>query len=118
MLEAFDNDQPDISIECSGAPASMRLVLLATKSAGLANLVGLGPADINLPIADAAIREVKILGAFRYKDCFPTAIKLASSRTAELKKLISHRFEFDDTGKAFEVARSGAGMKVMIKVSE
>lgn len=114
----FDGDLPNISIECSGAPTCSRLVLLATKSGGTAIQVGMGPPNVNLPIADAAIREVTILGAFRYKDCFPIAIDLAASGKLQLKKLASHRFDFKDSLKAFETAKSGIGMKVVINVSE
>ncbi|KAH9390496.1 hypothetical protein TYRP_022993 [Tyrophagus putrescentiae] len=119
VKEAFgDGEQPDISLECSGAPSCSRLVLLATKSGGVAIQVGLGPPNVSLPIADAAIREVTILGAFRYKDCFPTAVAMAASGKLNLKALASHRFDFKDCLEAYKVAKSGAGMKVIIKVTE
>lgn len=114
---AFDGDLPQTSLECSGAPSCTRLVLRATKSGGTAILVGMGPPNVNLPIAEAAIREITILGAFRYKDCFPTAITLAASGKLQLKKLASHRFDFKDCTKAYETAKSGVGMKVIINVS-
>ncbi len=61
---------PDITIECSGAPSSTRLSLLATKSGGTVVIVGHGPHEVNLPISDAAIREVTILGSFRYRNWY------------------------------------------------
>ena len=60
--------QPDITIECSGAPSSTRLALLGTKQGGTVVIVGHGPTNVSLPIADAAIREVNILGSFRYRN--------------------------------------------------
>jgi len=59
---------PDISIECSGAQSSIKLAILSTKSGGTVVLVGLGPNEVTIPIADAAIREVDIRGVFRYKN--------------------------------------------------
>jgi len=113
---AFDGELPNISMECSGAPSCTRLVLLATQSGGVAVQIGLGPAEVPLPIADAAIREVTILGAFRYKDCFPIAIDMAASGKLQLNKLATHRYAFKDCNQAFKTAMSGAGMKVIINV--
>jgi hypothetical protein len=35
----------------------------------------------------------------------------------ELEPLISHRFGLDDISDAFEVARSGAGLKVLVEAT-
>ena len=119
IRHAFDDQLPNISMECSGAPTCTRLVLQATASGGIAIQIGLGPPNVSLPIADAAIREVTILGAFRYKDCFPAAIDLAATgKLPYLSRLATHHFTFDQCTKAYELAKSGVGMKVIIKVSE
>jgi len=107
---------PDITIECSGAPSSSRLALMATREGGTVVLVGHGPSNVSLPIADAAIREVNILGSFRYRNCFPLSISLVSSGKVNLKPLISHRFSFDQTLDAFNTAFKGEGVKIIIKV--
>lgn len=107
---------PDITIECSGAPSSTRLALLATKQGGTVVIVGHGPQNVSLPIADAAIREVNIMGSFRYRNCFPLSIALVSSGKVNLKPLISHRFAFNQTLDAFNTAFRGEGVKVMIRV--
>ena len=38
----------------------------ATKSGGVLALVGLGAAEVTIPIVDASVREVDIRGVFRY----------------------------------------------------
>lgn len=63
----FHNDLPNKTFECSGVGSNFRLVFLATKASGVATLVGMGPTELTLPIADAANREVTIRSCYRYK---------------------------------------------------
>jgi len=112
--------KPDISIDCSGVESSLQLGIKATKSGGLLMCVGLGKEYQNLPIMDAAIREVDIRGVFRYKNTYPTAIAMLASGQINVKPLVTHRFKLEEAVKAFETAHSGAGgaIKVIIKCAQ
>lgn len=112
-----DGRQPDITIECSGAESSISTGILVTRSGGCLVLVGLGPAKIQIPIVNAACREVDIRGIFRYANCYPKAIEMVASGRVDVKPLITHRFQLEQTLEAFETAKTGAGnaIKVMIK---
>ncbi|CAG0922579.1 unnamed protein product [Notodromas monacha] len=117
IKEAFKGDSPTHTIECTGAESSIRLGMLATKSGGVMVLVGVGPSSyLNVPVFDAAVREVDIRGIFRYANCYPTALEFVASGKCDVKKLITHRFELEDSLKAFEAAKTGAdgAIKVMI----
>ena len=115
-----DGLQPDITIECSGAESSICTGILVTRSGGCLVLVGLGPDKIQIPIVNAAVREVDIRGIFRYANCYPKAIEMVASGRVNVKPLITHRFQLEQTLQAFETAKTGAGnaIKVMIKCSE
>jgi len=110
-------EKPDITIECSGVESSVRFGIFSTKSGGMLVLVGLGKPEINMPIVNAAVREVDIRGIFRYANCYPAAIEMVSSGRVNVKPLITHRFKLEETLAAFETAKTGAGgaIKVMIK---
>ncbi|XP_050679398.1 sorbitol dehydrogenase-like [Leptidea sinapis] len=105
---------PDISIDASGAQSTVRLALLATKSGGVAVLVGMGSPELTLPIAGALAREVDIRGIFRYVNEYPIALSLIASGQINVKPLVTHHFSLEESLEAYEVARKGLGIKVMI----
>ncbi|XP_075979291.1 sorbitol dehydrogenase-like [Anticarsia gemmatalis] len=107
---------PDVSFDASGAQATVRLSMLATKSGGVAVLVGMGAAEQTVPLAGALAREVDIRGIFRYVNEYPIALALVASGKINVKPLVTHHFSLEDTVEAYEVARQGTGIKVMIHV--
>ncbi|XP_020706399.2 sorbitol dehydrogenase-like [Athalia rosae] len=115
-VHALFGDEPDITIDASGAEASTRLAVLATRSGGTAVLVGMGPPEIKLPLVQALAREIDIRGVFRYVNCYPAALELVASGKVDVKRLITHNYDIKETHEAFETARTGRGgaIKVMI----
>ncbi|XP_055314913.1 sorbitol dehydrogenase-like isoform X5 [Sitodiplosis mosellana] len=96
---------PDVSIDCSGLEATNRLALLATKSAGCVVIVGCGPPDVKIPLISALTREIDIRGVFRYCNDYPAALALVSSGKINVKKMMTHHFDMEETKKAFDTAR-------------
>ncbi|XP_069695339.1 sorbitol dehydrogenase-like [Periplaneta americana] len=109
-------EAPDVTIDCSGAEANIRLAILATKSGGVAVVVGMGAPEVKIPLVNALAREVDIRGIFRYVNEYPIALSMVASGAANVKQLITHNFSLEETLKAFEVAKTGEGnpIKVMI----
>ena len=56
----------DVTIECTGFEPSIKVAMCLTKSGGKCVLVGLGPAEVTIPVSETALREVDIRGIFRY----------------------------------------------------
>ncbi|XP_014359369.2 sorbitol dehydrogenase [Papilio machaon] len=109
-------DSPDVSIDASGAQATVRLALLATKSGGVAVLVGMGSPELTVPLAGSVAREVDIRGIFRYVNEYPIALSMVASGQINVKPLVTHHYSLEETLEAYEVARKGLGIKVMIHV--
>lgn len=107
---------PDITIDCSGAESNIRLAFLATKSGGVAVVVGMGAPEVKIPLVNALVREVDIRGIFRYVNEYPIALSMVASGAVKVKQLITHNFSLEETLKAFEIAKTGQGnpIKVMI----
>lgn len=59
-----------------------------------------------LPISAAALREVDILGGFRYANTYPTGIEIvAKGLIPGLEKIITHTYEgLDQVESAFAMA--------------
>lgn len=108
--------EPNKTIDCSGAEATNRLGLLATKSGGCFVIVGCGPPEVKIPLVSALTREVDIRGVFRYANDYPAALALVSSGKANVKRLVTHHFDIAETSKAFDASRYGTdgAIKVMI----
>ena len=120
LEKLFDNNKPDVTIECSGVESSVRTGIFATRSGGVVVLVGLGAPEIKIPIVNASVREVDIRGIFRYANCYPKAIAMVANGSVDVKPLITHRFKLEESVRAFETAKTGAGgaIKVMIKCDD
>jgi L-iditol 2-dehydrogenase len=109
----------DAAFETAGSLATCRMTIEATRSGGVAILVGL-PADplVSLDIVAAASREVDIRGQFRYANCYPAALELVAQGRVNLDAMVTHRFKLDQAQQALEFAdkEKRTSMKVMVEV--
>ena len=78
--QLFGGEEPDRTIDASGAQSSIRLAILATKSGGVAVLVGMGAAEVQIPLINALVREVDIRGVFRYANDYSDALDLLANQ--------------------------------------
>ncbi|KAM0506384.1 hypothetical protein ACHAP8_001422 [Fusarium lateritium] len=108
-----DEDGVDVTFECTGKEACMHTSLYATKAGGKVIMVGMGTPIQTLPLSVAHLREIDILGVFRYSNTYPTGIRLLCSQAANpsgcglpsLDGMVTHRFKgLDKAQAAFELA--------------
>jgi L-iditol 2-dehydrogenase len=69
-------------------------------------MVGMGTPIQTLPMSASHLKEVDIIGIFRYANTYPTGIKiLASGRIPSLDNMVTHRFKgLAAVKEAFELA--------------
>ena len=104
----------DIVFECTGAEACLQGAIYAAREGGKVMLIGMGNPVQELPIGAAALREVDVLGVFRYNNTYTRGIEILSRAQKELDagksvpditKLITHRVQgLGRAGHAFEIA--------------
>ena len=84
---------PDVVLDCCGFEHSMRTAISCVKSGGKILLVGCGQNEMKLPLTSASQREVDVLGLFRYRDTYPTALDLMASGRVNIDDMVTHRYE-------------------------
>lgn len=120
----------DVIYECTGVPSCVQSSIFAARPGGRVGLIGMGSPIQTLPIGAAALREVDLIGVFRYANTYPTAIELLSGggrgndtkatategtsangtsglALASIEKLISHRYSLEQAPEAFETLARG-----------
>ncbi|RDW77238.1 GroES-like protein [Coleophoma cylindrospora] len=108
-LDDDEDDGVDVTFECTGKEACMQTALYATKPGGKLIMVGMGTPIQTLPMSAAHLREVDILGIFRYANAYPTGIRLLGGKGAmklpDLNDMVTHRVQgLANAQTAFELA--------------
>ncbi|ROW07172.1 hypothetical protein VPNG_07346 [Cytospora leucostoma] len=82
--------------------------VVATKPGGKIMIIGMGNPIQTLPISAASLKEVDLVGVFRYANTYPRVIELLSSKNPLLppvEELITHRYKsLDSIPEAFNTA--------------
>ncbi|KAI1113155.1 sorbitol dehydrogenase [Nemania sp. NC0429] len=116
-LPAYQEDEEDegvdVAFECTGKEACMQTCLYATRPGGKVIMVGMGTPIQTVPLSVAHLKEIDILGIFRYANTYATGIRLLSPQghhgsrpiLPNLDDMVTHRFKGLGAAKAaFELA--------------
>ncbi|KAI9659283.1 MAG: hypothetical protein M1821_001541 [Bathelium mastoideum] len=101
-----DAEGVDVTFDCTGKEICVQAGIFATRPGGQVVMVGMGTPIQTLPLSAAHLREVDVIGVFRYANTYATGIKILSSGALpDLDGMITHRFRgLDAVPKAFELA--------------
>lgn len=116
-LPLFQDDEEDegvdVAFECTGKEACMQTCLYATRPGGKVIMVGMGTPIQTVPLSVAHLKEIDILGIFRYANTYATGIRMLSPQghngsrpiIPNLDGMVTHRFKGLAAAKAaFELA--------------
>jgi L-iditol 2-dehydrogenase len=113
MLQAMGGVPADVVFDCAGFEATVETALETAASGGIVVLIGMGCTGrtMQVPLLPAAIREVSLVGSFRYRNTYATCLSLIASGRIDVKALITHRIDLAAPG-ALTVARVEEGFKM------
>ncbi|KAI5815653.1 chaperonin 10-like protein [Pyronema omphalodes] len=96
----------DVVYDCTGMEICVQTGIYAARSGGALMLIGMGNPIMTLPISAAALREVDILGGFRYANTYQLAVELlASGKLQNIERLVTHSFKgMERIEAAFRIA--------------
>ncbi|ROT41673.1 sorbitol dehydrogenase [Sodiomyces alkalinus F11] len=95
QVEGKAAGQVKVTFECTGVETCMQTAIYSTRPGGKILIIGMGTPIQTLPISAAALREVDLVGVFRYANSYARAIELIAQRPPDLpplEKLVTHRF--------------------------
>lgn len=96
--------------DCTGVPTCIQAGIYASSPGGSITQIGMGSPIQTLPLGAAALREVDIIGVFRYDGlAYPVAVELVGSGKLDgiEEKVVTHQVKLEDGERAFELAGKG-----------
>ena len=97
MEKGNGNAQYDVVFECTGVETCVQTGIYAAAAGGAVMLVGMGTPVQTLPVSAAALREVDLLGVFRYARTYEYGLGLLADRAGcgmpDVSRLATHRFK-------------------------
>lgn len=94
----------DIVVECSGSEKAAQGIVEYLCPGGRIIIVGMPLNPVPLDLVALAAKEARIDHVFRYAHVYPRALALMGSGKINVKPLITDKFDFKDSIKAFEFA--------------
>jgi L-iditol 2-dehydrogenase len=105
----------DVVVEASGAPSSIASTIDAVRRGGTVVLVGLASeATVPFDVLDIIDNELDVLGSFRYKNTYPTAVRLLADGGVDVGGIVEFESSLSEIESAFRRAMEPSVVKGMI----
>jgi D-xylulose reductase len=94
----------DVVFEASGSEAAVSKVFEPLCPGGRVVFIGMPTRPVPVDIVSAQVKEAHTETVFRYAHAYPRALLLIESGKVNVKPLVTDRYRFEDSIKAFEYA--------------
>ncbi len=92
-----------VVIDCAGTNTTLCQTVQVAKSGGTIVWVGMASDTVSgLKVSPISTKELTIKSIFRYKNLYPVTIAAIADGKIDISGIISNRYKFEDTPKAFE----------------
>lgn len=117
---ATDGWGADVVFEATGSPKAAAQVFQPLAPGGCVVMIGGQPDPIQYDAGAAMVREARVENIFRYAHVFPRCVGMLASGAIDVKPLITRKFEFKESVRAFEIAASAppADVKMQIELPQ
>ncbi|KFA68572.1 hypothetical protein S40285_06660 [Stachybotrys chlorohalonatus IBT 40285] len=96
----------NLALECTGIESCLEYCIKSAAPAARVVIVGMGRPVQQVNLGVAMVREIEIIGVWRYTNTFPAAIDLIEAGMVDVKPMITHRYDMQDVADALEYALS------------
>lgn len=104
----------DIMFEASGSNIALTNGIPTMRPRGVVMQLGMG-GDMTVPMQQVTVKELDLRGCFRFHEEFATAVTLMQKGLINVKPLITHTMEIENSVQAFEIANDrNQAIKVQI----
>ena len=118
VMKETDGLGMDVIVMAIGVPAIINSTLKLCRKGGTVNLFAgfAGTGESTIEVNTIHYNEINVNGSTAYKreDYFEAA-DMVKNKKVNLKEIVTHTFRIDDFQDAYEVCKSGAGLKVLIE---
>ena len=103
ILELTNQRGAHVVIETAGAAATVKQTVDVLKIGGTIVMVGMTPkAEVEFNFMKLMNKEGTVKTIFRYRNLYPVAINAIESGSINIKDVVSHEYDFEDTKNAFD----------------
>ena len=118
VMKETDGLGVDVIVMAIGVPPLVNDILKLCCKGGTVNLFAgfAGTGETKIEVNTIHYNEIKVNGSTAYqRQDYLEAAKMVIEHKINLKEIVTHKFNLDDFDKAYEVCKSGEGLKVVIE---
>lgn len=116
VMAATEGWGADIVFEASGNEHAVRGIFEPLCPGGCVVFIGIPAAPIPFDICAAQAKEARVESVFRYAHVYPRAISLMGAGKIDVKPLITDKFAFKDSVRAFEFAANMPPTSIKVQI--